>query len=185
MVCFGNLEVYHAGRYDGWNDTTSHLNKCHTLWASRPRDEWVHDFVHTLEEMPRSWYVATELHRTITTWEELSVFFAQTFSFQDANTEVCNALHIIHDVVLKVIPVTYPDDPHVHCSIQSMTRCYNLSGEPEDDDKLQNVNIPKSEGCHDVVMPDLPTDSMSQLLKIRKVNIGSEENSKFFNIGDY
>ena len=84
------------------------------------RDEWVRAFVHTLEEMPRSWYVATELRRTITTWEELSVYFVQTFSFQDANPEVCNTLQIIHDIVLKVIPIAYLVDPHANCSIQSM-----------------------------------------------------------------
>ena len=107
-----------------------------------PKDEWVHAFVHTLEEMPRSQYVATKLCRTITAWEDLSVFFVQTFSFQDTNPEVCNTLHIIYDIVLKVIPVAYPVDPHAHCSIQSMMTCYNLSREPEDDDELRNINIP-------------------------------------------
>ena len=52
MVHFGDIEVYHAGRYDGQNDPVSHLIECQTLWTSRPRDEWVHAFVHTLEEMP-------------------------------------------------------------------------------------------------------------------------------------
>ena len=117
MVHFGDLEVYHAGRYDGWNDPTSHLIECYILWASRPRDEWVHTFVHTLEEMSRSWYVAAELCMTITTWEELSVCFAQTFIFQDINPEVCNDLQIICVVVLKVTPVAYLVDPHAHCSI--------------------------------------------------------------------
>ena len=50
---------------------------------------------------------------------------------------------------------------------------------------LRNVNILESKGSHDVAAPDIPTDPMSQLLKIRKVNIGTEENSKFANIGDY
>ena len=81
MVCFGDSEVYHAGRYNGKNDPINHLIECQTLWALRPRDEWVHAFIHTLEEMPRSWYVEAKLCRTITTWEELSVLFVQTFSF--------------------------------------------------------------------------------------------------------
>ena len=75
MVRFGNLEFYHVGRYDGWNDPIDHLIKCQTLWALQPRDEWVHPLMHTLEEIPRSWYVAEELHRTITTWVELFVCF--------------------------------------------------------------------------------------------------------------
>ena len=81
MVRFNDSEVYHAGRYDGRNDPTSFLMECQALWASQPKDEWVHDFVHTLDEMSRSWYVVEELHRTITTWEELSICFMQTFSF--------------------------------------------------------------------------------------------------------
>ena len=81
MVCFGNSEVYCARRYDGRNDPTSNLIKCQDLWASRPKYEWVHAFVHTLDEMLRSWYVAVELRTTITTCEELSICFTQMFSF--------------------------------------------------------------------------------------------------------
>ena len=94
-------------------------------------------------------------------------------------------MQIICHIVLKVIPVAYPVDPHVHCSMQSMMTCYNLSGELEDDDELWNVSISESEGSRDVGAPDIPTDSMSQPLKIRKVNIGSKENPKFANVGDY
>ena len=66
-----------------------------------------------------------------------------------------------------------------------MMTCYNLSGEPKDDDELQNVNILELEGSRDVTVPNIPTDSMSQPLKIRKVNIGSKENPNFANIRDY
>ena len=66
-----------------------------------------------------------------------------------------------------------------------MMTCYNLSGEPEDDDESRNVNILESEGSCNVTTPDITTDSMSQPLKIRKVNIGSDENPKFSNVGDY
>ena len=67
MVHFGDLEVYHAGRYDGRNDTTNHLIEFQVLWASQPKDEWVHAFSHMLDEMLRSLYVAVELHTNITT----------------------------------------------------------------------------------------------------------------------
>ena len=166
MVCFGIIEVYHAGRYDGRNDPTHYLIECQTLWTLLFRDEWVHAFVHTLEEIPQSWYVAVELHRTITTWEELSVWFVQMFSFQDANPKVCNTLHIIRDIVLKVIPIAYPIDPHANCSIQSMMTCYNLSGKPEDDENLWNVNILEFEGSRGVATLHIPTDSMNHALRI-------------------
>ena len=91
-VCLGDTKVYHTRKYDGWNDPSSHLMECQTLWASRPKDEWMHSFFHTLDEMPSSWYRSAELRREITTWEELTVLFVHTFSFADANPNVNNAL---------------------------------------------------------------------------------------------
>ena len=131
------------------------------LWESQPKDEWIHAFIHTLDEMPRSWYVSAKLHREITTWEELTVFFAHTFNFADANVEVNNALQIIRDVVLKVVPVAYLVDPHAHCHMQSMMECYNLSGESKDNDELHNINIPKTKGIQDVEATDVSTDPMT------------------------
>ena len=29
IVFFGDIEVYHDGRYDGWNNTGDHLIECH------------------------------------------------------------------------------------------------------------------------------------------------------------
>ena len=74
------------------------------------------------------------LRKTITTWEELSAHFVQTFDFQDVDAEVCNALHIIRDIVEKITPVAYPVDPHENWFVQSMMMCYNLSREPKDDE---------------------------------------------------
>ena len=87
---------------------------------------------------------------------------------------------------MKVVLVAYPMDPHVHCHMQSMMECYNyVSGELENDDELRNINILETKGSRDVAAPDILTDPMIQLLKIRKVNIGMEENPKFSSVGDY
>ena len=115
----------------------------------------------------------------------MTVFFAQNLSFKDANPDVNNALQIIQDMVLKVVPVAYLLDPHVHFHMQPMMECYNVSGKPEDDYELWNINIPKTKGSRDVAAPNVPTDPMSQPLKIRKVNIGTKENTKFLSVGDY
>ena len=68
-------------------------------------------------------------------------------------------------MVLKVVPVAYPVDPHAHCHMQPMMECYNVSGEPEDDDELLNINIPEIEGSRDVAAPDIPTDPMRHYKK--------------------
>ena len=70
-------------------------------------------------------------------------------------------------------------------SLKSLMACYNISSEPKDDDDIRNVNILESEGSRNVAAPDIPTDPMSQLLKIRKVNIGTKETPKFASVGDY
>ena len=57
-------------------------------------------------------------------------------------------------------------------------------GEPNDDDIL-DINIPKSEGMPTVEGFGISNDQFLSPLKFKKVNIGSLENSKFFNIGDY
>ena len=69
--------------------------------------------------------------------------------------------------------------------MQSMMECYNLSRKPEDDDELHNNNIPETKGIQDVAAPDVSTDPMTQPLNIKKLNIGTEENLNFANIGDY
>ena len=65
-----------------------------------------------------------------------------------------------------------------------MMEFYNVAGRTEDDDELWNINISEIEGSRDVAAPDVLTDPMSQLLKIRKVNIGTEENPKFPSVKD-
>ena len=57
--------------------------------------------------------------------------------------------------------------------------------EPKDDDELQNINILETQGSRDFTAPDVPTNPMSQPLKIWKVNIKIEENPKFSSVGDY
>ena len=79
---------------------------------------------------------------------------------------------------MKVVSVAYLVDPNVHYHLQFMMECYNVFGEPKDDDELQNINILEREGSRDVTAPDVPNDPMSQPLKIGKVNIGKGDNPK-------
>ena len=60
---------------------------------------------------------------------------------------------------------------------------YNFSGDPKDD--LTNINIPESKGSLVVEGIDISSEKFIKLLKIKKVMIGSEDNPKFANIGDY
>ena len=59
--------------------------------------------------------------------------------------------------------------------------CYNL----DEDDDPHNINIPESEGHYEVHGPTVESPEVTQPLKTRKVNIGSEEMHKYATIGDY
>ena len=60
-VRFGEDEYYQGKRYDGRNNPSNHLATCQTTWKLSPMDEWVHAFIHTLDETPQRWYVSAEL----------------------------------------------------------------------------------------------------------------------------
>ena len=50
-VHFAEAENYQFEKYDGIKDPNDHLIACCTMWFSRLKDDWVHDFVQTLDEM--------------------------------------------------------------------------------------------------------------------------------------
>ena len=52
-VHFSEAEHYQVNKYDGCNDPSDHLISSQTMWVSRPKNEWEHDFVRTLDKMPR------------------------------------------------------------------------------------------------------------------------------------
>ena len=69
-------------------------------------------------------------------------------------------------------------------SIHNWMECYNIMGEPDDDDPLE-INILDSKGIHTVEGAAITTNQFLKPLKIKKVNIGLVENLKFNNIGYY
>ena len=61
---------------------------------------------------------------------------------------------------------------------------YTVTSEPDDDDPC-DVNILESKGTHAMKGFGISSDQFLNPLKVKKVNIGSLENTKFTNIGDY
>ena len=49
--------------YDGLTFPTPHIHACEEAWKNKANDEWVHLFVHTLDNNSRHWYMEAELHR--------------------------------------------------------------------------------------------------------------------------
>ena len=100
------------------------------------------------------------------------------------------ALKTIKEKIFSEIPLeimySQPCVVHSHqcCeTIQHWMTCYNLSRDSDDDPT--NINIPKSDGSHEVKGSVISSEQFIKPLNIKKVNIGSEDNPKFANIGDY
>ena len=118
-------------------------------------------------------------------WEDVAFKFSHTFKFLNDNPIIHSALHEIHAKVLEIVLVELPMESQKIPITHLMSECCNVTGGLDDDDDLWNINIPEMEGSWDVLAPDVPMDPMNQPLKIRKVNIGMEENPKFATIAYY
>jgi len=62
--------------------------------------------------------------------------------------------------------------------------CYNVNIE-EDNEDPQKVNIPKTEGYHEVQGPLIEDPDITTLVKTKQVNIGMEAKPKYATLGDY
>lgn len=67
--------------------------------------------------------------------------------------------------------------------METEMECYNFAA--EENDGPRNINIPESEGSHDVQGPALEIPEITEKVKTKKVNIGTDTNPKMASIGDY
>jgi hypothetical protein len=63
--------------------------------------------------------------------------------------------------------------------------CYHVQKEAPDGDDLGNIQIEEVEGERDVEGPPIESEVISVPIKVKKVNIGTNEQPKIANIGDY
>ena len=77
--------------------------------------------------------------------------------------------------------------PQLNVTVENMIQCYNILGEygETEDDYPYDIQILESEGRRVVEGLGISSNNFLNLLKTMKVNIGSHENPKFANIGDY
>ena len=71
-VIFGKEVLTMSHKYIGLLSPVQHINKCGTVFAEYPRQEWVHHFIHTLEMTPRVWHESMELRQGTQDWEEIT-----------------------------------------------------------------------------------------------------------------
>jgi hypothetical protein len=67
--------------------------------------------------------------------------------------------------------------------LQKLQSCYNINADDNDDPR--KVKITKTEGQRNVEGPEVELQFIGQPIKIKRVNIGTEETLKLANVGDY
>ena len=112
--------------------------------------------------------------------------FVFTFTFESEYPSIDQALKIIKTKIFNdcTLPVYAQLDWAIQ--LEHALECYNFAEEPGDEDvNPRNVNIPESEGTHDVDGPRLESPSITEPIKIKKINIGTETKPNFASIGHY
>ena len=169
-------------RFDRKTIPQEYLAQCSEAWQHVPQEVWVHRFVHTLEPIAKNWYAKAQLRRDTISWDCLVDSFVLTFSTNEVCPALDAAIRLVHTKVLdaqeivKYRPDWMTQEAHA-------VEYYNLAIDEDDDPR--NIGIPESEEHCDVHGPAAESLEVTQPLKTRTVNIGSEDQPKYVTSGDY
>jgi len=61
QIRFCETNGYVSGYYSGMDDPIEHILKCEYVWNELRREAWPHMFIHTLDIIPKNWYIQLEL----------------------------------------------------------------------------------------------------------------------------
>jgi hypothetical protein len=123
--------------------------------------------------IPINWYLQVELCFIPLDWEGMIQNFVTTFLFESGFPSVDQALQImIHKFFKEAsgLPLEQEEDEWT-APFQKLQGCYNTNADEDDDPR--KVNIVEIEGHRNVEGLGVEIPFIGQLIKIRKVNIGT------------
>lgn len=81
------------------------------MWGEDQAPKWVHTVFHTLNVVPMSRYIETELQHGIVNWEELVEGFLMTFSSEDDCQHIEKYLQVLRGGNFKTTTtITWPNN---------------------------------------------------------------------------
>ena len=112
--------------------------------------------------------------------------FVLTFTFESKYPSIDQALEIIKTKIFDDCTLPVYAQPDWAIQLEHEQECYNFTAEPGDEDENpHSIKIPESEGTHEVDGPKVEISAVTEPIKIKKINIGTETEPKFASIGDY
>ena len=100
-IRFGEEIIYADKKYMGLSYLGKHIEHFPTTLKEYPRHEWVHQFIHTLEMVPRGRYTSKELRQGTSEWEILTINFTQTFEFTSEHPTINVVLQVIKENIFE------------------------------------------------------------------------------------
>ena len=101
-------------------------------------------------------------------------------------SKCCSSPDIIKTKIFEDRTISVPVQPEWTIQLEEALECYNFASESEEaDEDPRHTNIPESEGTRDVEGPQLEIPAITEPIKIKKINIGTDAEPKFASIGDY
>ena len=119
-----------------------------------------------------------------TTWPLMIDNFLLTFAFESKYPSVDQALDVIKIKIFEDCTLPVHTQPEWAIQLEDALECYNFEAEPVDEDP-RNINIPDSEGTRDVDGPKLQIPAITEPIKIKQIDIGTDTEPQFASIGDY
>jgi hypothetical protein len=135
--------------------------------------------------MPINWYLQEKLCLSIVDWHSMTQNFVATFVFESQHPTVDQALQVLRHKVFEEapnLPLEQEEDEWT-ALLQKLQGYYNINANEDDDPR--NVNIAETEEWRDIEGPRVELPFIGQMIKIKKVNIGTKKAPKLANIGDY
>ena len=112
--------------------------------------------------------------------------FLLTFSFESEHPSIDRALKIIKTKIFDDCTLPVYSHPDWAIQMEHALECYNFTEDLDDEDEdPRSINIAESEGSRDVEGPQLEIPAVTEPLKIKNINIGTDTEPKFASIGDY
>jgi hypothetical protein len=182
-VRFGTEVEYIAQRYAGVSDPTDDIVQCREIWSSTPKEEWTHNFIHTLDMIPKNRYLELEMHKETTNWDELTQRFKIKFTFENELPLIDVAFQAIRNNIFSgqgPMDVVHVCSAHrASMIVHEILEHYNVGKEDQDEEHPRNIQIPENEGEHVVEGPELGSVACAQPSRMHKDNIGTKVNMKF------
>ena len=114
--------------------------------------------------------------------------FTVTFSFEHENPNIDDSLKNIREVIFIQAPeieLITEKQQWKKQIVKKLLSCYHVQEEASDEDDMCDIQIEEAEGEKDVEGSPIESEVISTPIKVKKVNIGTIENPKMANIGDY